>query len=513
MEQSAASSQAITGNSQSANVKLALGWLQSIIDAIEKGFGSSIRVLRDAISFDATLDIDVISTRLDVECRGEADGRQEQPSPTQVEVAGFQGEIVAHFRDLQRRAQRRAAVWTDKMSGFRKQIDLQEAVSGVQRISARCEDDILRLNTELQSRLQLLNERESRAQHHYAAFRERNGLDRVAEYSRSRYFYFAFMAALIGAATVAVGSVTASGSPDEALFSAAWAASFALTAVLVPFILGTTIFRSINHCGEFRRLAGWVGGAVAMAFIGALAFLVARYLQAKMADPGVAVATVADAILSAPIAIGAEAPIWTGFGIIGMAGVLGFLTGYQSDDPYPGYGSIQRTLYRARKDRSLLAKRLRKQVNTIVDKAGARVTASQRRQKAQVRKYARLMDQSERTRVRLTGYEAALEEACNIVVDRYRAANMSARTSSAPTSFSERVTLSSGGESNSSSIPDDERLRLEEFQRGIAELADTATQARQQLSQLNWRELAALEGGGLTEDSALHPEERSPTTG
>ena len=47
-----------------------------------------------ATANDATLAIDAISTRLDVERRGEADGGHEQPSPTQVEVAGFQGEIV-----------------------------------------------------------------------------------------------------------------------------------------------------------------------------------------------------------------------------------------------------------------------------------------------------------------------------------------------------------------------------------------------------------------------------------
>ena len=491
----------------SINWRSAHAWLWSAIIAIKQKLISSSLSLRNTMDTDisATLDIDKISARLAVEDRARSDGGNEQPSSTEKVVAGTQREIVNYFKELQRRALRQAAVLDDKLRGLREKIDVQEAVGSVRDLPRRCENELLRLNEEFQSRLNFLGERQIQQQQHYATFRENNQLDRVAEYPRSSVIYHALMAALVGVGALAIGTLSASGAGGEASIPASWAVSISLVDVLVPFVLAAVVFRSANHVRPLRRLAGWLGGGIAIVFIGTLSFFLAYYMSAVTTNPGVSASAVIDSILASPNAIGTDVATWACFGIVILVGLIAFLIGYKSDDSYPGYGAVQRAFYRARNEYESLTRRSRERINTTVDEARAEVTRLPRRPKAQLRQYSRLVDESLGVPASLSGYNVALEDACNSLLDRYRAINRDARRTEAPISFSEHIDFRPEQESTTPSSGD-EKSRLEEVHPGIAELDDEVVQARQKLKDLNSLAISALEdtaerGGDTPRDS------------
>jgi len=225
-------------------------------------------------------------------------------------------------------------------------------------------------------------------------------------------------------------------------------------------------------------------------------------------DPDIGVRAFIDSILVTPNAIGTDVATWAGFGIVMLVGLLAFLIGYKSDDSYPSYGAVQRAFYRARNEHELLTRRLRKRINAIVDEARAEVTRLPKRLKTQLKRYARLVDESIRFPESLRGYDVALEDACNILLDRYRAANRDARQTEIPISFSEHISFATEQETTSALFGNEER-RLEELHRGVAELDGEIVQIRQGLKDLNWRAISVLEDTEEPGDIPRHDEEDS----
>jgi hypothetical protein len=461
--------------------------------------GSTVSRLRASLGSDVAppIDIDRIGSQLDIERRAHADGSSELPPSTEDVVAGTQREIVAHFNGLQRRAQRLAAAAAGRMHECRERIDLLHAAGRLRELMPRCEDRLMRLDAESLSRRNLLEEREIQQQQYYAGFREANRLARAAEYPPSPLINIALAGALIAALAIFVGRIAPEGGTP--LVPAAVAASIAFASVLVPFFLAATLFPSINHIDQSKRFSGWLGGAIAAAFVGTLAMFVAYYIAAASGSAGVSLRGAVEAILADPIAsatvIGSDGTAWTGLAAVLLAGLLAFVIGYKSDDPYPGYGGVQRAFYRARTQRELHARRLRRRINGIVDTAAAEANALPKRLKAEVRRYAKLLEESKRIAAGLREYDASLEDACNLLLDRYRSANSIARQTETPISFSEQVCF---GREPASRF-ENEEARLQEFHRGIAEIEREAADVRRKLKDLHWTALASLTGATVRE--------------
>ena len=92
----------------------------------------------------------------------------------------------------------------------------------------------------------------------------------------------------------------------------------------------------------------------------------------------------------------------------------------------------------------------------------------------------------------MSDYDVALEDSCNILLDRYRAANTNARKTDVPMSFSEHICFRNEHESNVSMF-ENEKGQLEELQQGIIELEGEAAEVRQKLRDLNSQAISALE--------------------
>ncbi len=198
-------------------------------------------------------------------------------------------------------------------------------------------------------------------------------------------------------------------------------------------------------------------------------------------------------VLQAPIVADDNAVVWAGSGIILLVGLVAFFLGYKSDDSYPGYGAVQRDFYRARDEFHFQEKRMRKRINGIVDQADADVTKLRGRFRTQVRQFSKLVEESKRVPARLSEYDDVLEDACNILLDRYRTANIAARQTDSPASFTSHVKLRPAQE-NCHSAADYGEPRQKSLEDSIAELDREIVLVRERLRDLNWHAIKTLEG-------------------
>jgi hypothetical protein len=107
-------------------------------------------------------------------------------------------------------------------------------------------------------------------------------------------------------------------------------------------------------------------------------------------------------------------------------------------------------------------------------------------------KYSRRIDQSRHLSAELSDYNDVLQDACNMLLDRYRANNCKARTTKAPHSFQEHVYFGAEGEAGLAGHEDEGR-HLDEYQQEIGKLESLAAQIRQELRDMNSRAIKALE--------------------
>jgi len=495
MEQSIPSPPLDTRRSTGAglDMKTAFGSLRLAAAGLGRHLAAGASILKDQFGSGTpeTLDVDRLSARLKIEERARSDGGRELPSSTEEVVTGTQREIISYFKGLQRKVQRSAMRSTDKIRKCGDEIDILDVEGCLLDIPSSCENELLRISAQSQSQLRVLEERASLQQRDYEAFREENMLKRLAEYPRTPIFHFVLLAVLTAVGAVVIGNAPTFALTGERIFSPLAAVSLALIMTIPPFALGV-VFRSVNHVRASRRLVAWLAGTFTMLLAVLLAAFLAYYTTFASADPSFELRSVPGAIWSNPGGLSTELSVWVIPGIVLVLGLAAAVTGYKSDDRYPGYGDVQRAFYRARDQRDALIARLRKRVNVVIDNAGAKADALRKRLKTSVKQYSRLLEEAKRLPVELNDYSVVLEDTCNILLDRYRVINAHSRRSNAPISFSEHVSFRLDRD-RMADILDEQQTRMERYQQAMVKLENEAAQVRQKLKNLNYRMITPIE--------------------
>lgn len=428
------------------------------------------------------LDIEQIAERLNIAKRAQEDGCRNLPPPSEEVAAGAQREIIAYFTSLRRRARQRAAETVEEANRALERIHESDDLARLRDIPAGAESKVLRYLADAESRLLHCAERERNQKRHYESFRKENKLDRVANYPDFAYLYYMVVPLVIAAMAYVLARLLVPGAGGSGGFMLTWSVMVSAVAIIVPFILGMVSLRAINHVSSAREFGGWLGVIATVAAILAIAYYADFRIAAVQADPNASDRDVFGAMLAAPLDVAS----WTVFGVFGLIGLLAMFLGYRSDDIYPGYGAVQRSYYRARNEREKLSLRLRKRINALVDEAEAEVAGITRGYKAGVRDYTRMVRNATQIPSVLSDYDVDLEDTCNIVLDRYRAANIAARDSEAPLSFNEHICFNMDSQSPRGRQSDCGH-DVEEVQNSAIELENEAKLALQNLRALNLR--------------------------
>jgi len=467
----------------------ALSLFANVSRRIRAGFQSARHKLNPEIT--QPLDIEHIAERLKIVKRAQEDGRRNLPPRSEEAATGAQREIIAYFTNLRRRARQQAVEAAEKASTILEQIHDSDDSTKLRDVPAAVESRILRYLADFESRLQFCVEREQNQKRYYEAFRKENKLDRVANYPDVAYLYYLVVPLLIVAMTYVLETLLLPSVDGSSAPSVTWSRMVSAVAIIVPFMFGLVSLRAINHVDDFKRLGGWMGVIAAVAAILGVAYYADFHIAAVLADPKASNRDFFVAMLAAPLDVISGVESWRILALFVLIGLLSLFLGYRSDDTYPGYGAVQRSYYRARNAREGLSLRLRKRINALVDDAEAEVSSITRGYKAEVRSYTSMVQKTAQLPSLLDDYDAALEDACNVVLDRYRAANTAARDSEAPMSFTEHVCFNAE-DPRASERHADSSNDVEEARNSVVELEKEGNLSLQKLRTLNLRMINSL---------------------
>ncbi len=436
--------------------------------------------LNGNIDVSQALDIDAIANQMSVEERARADGKNEMPPSSDEVVAGTQKEITVYFKQLQRTAQRAAVALADRLRELRDNIDLVESTGQLNDIPPRLENEIHRRTTEFESRIDALRARRQ----HYEELRDDLESKRRARHTRLPVFRYSLISVLIVTGAIAFIDAVAPETVGPTIVSVSWATLISLGYVLVPMLLGAAVSRSADRMRPTRIAGVSLGGGVAVAFITALALAAGYFVAAPTGFADVAAESVTRMLVSATTVMDTDVVAWAACTIVAAAGILAFLAGFSSASSEQSERSLQRALLRTSDERELRARQMRRRINNIVDNGQAEVNDLLESLRANLREYSQLVDEAKRIPDSLREHDIVLEDACNILLDRYRAANAGVRQTELPISFSEHVCFRTELGELSSRFTDEEE-HLTNLQERVTDLEGAVATVRQQLRDMN----------------------------
>ncbi len=463
-----------------------------------RSLSAGIHQLRDRLdsSIVTEIDVDKVATELDIEARGAKDGAIGQPPPLEAEATGTQREVVAHFRSLQRRAQKRAAAATERLHELENKVDIQRVISEIREVPARCEAELVRFTSRIQPDIDEAREQAARAAALLIDDKKDGSVAAPASHNSSLKYSLLAVLVIFGAASLVTGLVSgAATSPAD------WALAIAALTVLAPFVLAREIARQVDNERREHRVMAAFGTVLSVFFVILLAAVSAAMISAKLAggDPGVQ--DVLNALATPTAGVDLAPQGWVGAIAVIVAGMLSIGLGRNSAEAVP----VKRlsTMPKPGPSDSMqgIVSRTHKQYNRIIDQAEKKITVEGERVRKRVRQFRRALDDSKSIPAQVEDYCVALEDACNIVLDRYRTANRECRTLDDPPSFTAHVCFRPEDNAYAAAFEAAE-ARREAFEQALVELERESTKARQKLRDLNSRVLS-FDGADLKSSSGL----------
>jgi hypothetical protein len=304
-------------------------------------------------------------------------------------------------------------------------------------------------------------------------FRKRHRLERPARNPGRRWTTFGLLFVLIGVESALNGFFFAKGSEFGLIGGVGTAIGISATNVIFAFLLGLWPARLINRRNIFVRTLALLVTIAGIAGLIALHAFAAHFRDATaLVGEDRALQTAIDTLKQAPWAVADINSAYL-FGLGVLFGLGAFWKGYTFDDPYPGYGPVSRRAESAREaysdEHHLLFDDLEAEKEDTVEKLREGI--------ARIPDFPQKAGQIRMQRAALLetfrAYEGSVELAANQLLEIYRGANKSSRTTPAPAHFGEAWKLPHSFLSGREMIdvtPEPETTSPEEISAIVAEL-------------------------------------------
>ncbi|HKC98263.1 MAG TPA: hypothetical protein VKG20_09535 [Methylomirabilota bacterium] len=405
--------------------------------------------------------VEMARRALDVDQKAAAAGRRDNPKTLSASLDVTESEICAHFTALARERResceaRLARLQLDRKATAAK-IDVKQTRDSFARLLTPVEPGLEKLRSDHNAALYQAKENEARAHKHLRWFQQKHGLHyRAASYPTSQLYHFAIVAALALVEWVSLAAFYAEGSDFGLLGGVLIAMTLSIVNISLAILTGS-LLRYVNHRSGRRKALALTGVALLTTCFLLVTLAAAHYrvatndivqAQAEGTAPGGAslphVAADFDQWRAARLAWQRFARNPVGFDdvfswiLVVLAVIFGIFAtykGYRFDDAYPGYGELDRELG----TRRTLYETKKAEYCRLVDQVFDRILDEQARLladvKANIEYYQQLVGKSDDERRAFVHEAAEIQDACNILLKRYRQANARARTSPAPFYF------------------------------------------------------------------------------
>ena len=412
--------------------------------------------------------IETARRTLDVDQKAADAGLHDNPKTLSASLDATESEICAHFIGLARQRRESCELSLARLQLDRKataaKIDVGQTRDSFARLLTAIEPSLEKLKSDHSAVLYQAKENEARALKHLRWFQQKHGLHyRAAAYPKSQFYHFAIVAALALVEWVSLATFYAEGS-DFGLLGGVLIA-MALSVVNISLaILSGGLLRYVNHQSPRRRRLALTAVAVLYTCFVLVTLAAAHYRVATndiaQSQPSVSaqsanplpphVATDLDQWRAARLAwqrfarnpLGFEDVFsWILVVLAVIFGIFASYKGYRVDDPYPGYGELDREL----NGRRAIYEAAKAEYSRVVDQVFDRTLQEQAHLLSEVKSnieyYQQLISRSDDQRRAFVHDAAEIQDACNILLKRYRQTNLRVRVSPAPFYFNNSITF------------------------------------------------------------------------
>jgi hypothetical protein len=262
----------------------------------------------------------------------------EQSAINEVELARF---------DYQNWATRRLAAINGAIASYDIRHEINQALALESYFEAKAANFLTTDSADVKDLMEAMKHRAAEL----LSFRRDNKLTRLPNYpSKSQaVLYYALLCAIVLVESFLNGTLFQRGLQGGMLAGVLWAFAFALINVATAFLLGKYVFRYSFHWSTQKQVIGWCSGLLAVCSCVTLGLLLGhlRYSLGSQADEPFELAL--KSFVSSPFSFDSIDALLL-FAVTLIFGFIAFFDGFKTDDPFPGYGAIDRNYLEARKN-------------------------------------------------------------------------------------------------------------------------------------------------------------------
>ena len=384
---------------------------------------------------------------------GRENGKQNQPGKNDANTDETPQKILDWVNERALQCQKDVSKYlTSIASALNQEGDRRTLEDMVRECETKINDIKIELNNEQlreQQRISLVEESLKENKQHYENFRTENGLKRPANYEhrKNAWFYIASIAVI---EIFLNASLLMDVVPTGLIGS--FSQMFLIVAVNIvtgSLVLGT-LWRVVNHKKSLYRSLAWSGVLVVFVMIVLFNLLVGHFRETLLADQKSTLhaSTADEVVASGDTQEAIEAQVLDRFFadpvgfehfrtiLLVLVGLMCFVIaswkGYQSDDPYPGYGPVDRHYKHTKNKYQQKFDQIMEQLEKIFSEGKA--TLEDRRHDIQIRKdhYSTQLLAGKRVCNEYTQNLRQYSNDLNWLLGSYYTANVESRTKPAP---------------------------------------------------------------------------------
>lgn len=381
------------------------------------------------------IDIDRLSMELDVSMCGQDRGRQNLPKSTSGGFDEVEHRLIerisAEHKSAHGKLLDELAIYEERLGS----IDVDARISEIRNAISSVQTEFRAEASQGRDDLNALRRRLKDAEREKTEFQTRYGLTRAArtKSAAGRMLSVALIAFLLLIETWVNGTFLAVGNEAGLVGGFTQAFSFAALNVLVSFGVGLLWLRYLNRPGFWAICFGALGLIAYLAFAIGLNLGLAHFRDIAAYGAGGG-SEALNQMLRSPFSL-RDINSWIFFGV-GMAfSAASCLDGLFFDDPFPGYGAIEKRRLAAHDAYLAATEALRSRLKDVRDDANEQLKELQR--DLNIRRSYHDATLAARSQIidLFRAHERQLQGAGNLLLSRYREANQTARTTKPPRHF------------------------------------------------------------------------------